>query len=95
VYELVKTLIPVPGSQDLFQEVQKFGDSKIQAAIDASLAKLGDKSGVVFRFDADPGGINAAIAGKFAGQWSLVVAYHHEWKDKTWGYAGLEVARVW
>ena len=94
MYEISKTLVPVAGPVGLYQEVRRFSSPAIQELLETVLARLpADSRGVEITLAADPvSGINAAVALKLSGMWSIAAAYRRSKSD--WA-AGLSVSGRW
>ena len=95
-YDITRTLVPVPGSIGLFQEVRTFSNANIQAAVDRVLASLpADSKGVQLTLEVDPAtGVNAAVALKLSGTWSVSGAFNlSPGGDWAAGFGGAESKR--
>jgi len=75
------------------QEVRKFSDLGVQAAINGALAGIGsDARGAVLQLEKNETGYNAAIAAKLNGHWSVALGYN----KAEWGHAvGTTVKFSW
>ena len=94
-YDITRTLVPVPGSVGLFQEVRTFSNANIQAAVDRVLASIpADSKGVQLTLEVDPAtGVNAAVALKLSGMWSVSGAFNLS-PGGDWA-AGFGIAGRW
>jgi hypothetical protein len=82
--------MPVPGGGRL-QEVRVFADSGLQGAINNALASVSERSAVL-QLEKNPSGINAVIAAKLDGHWSVAAA----WQRSDWGDSiGTKVKFSW
>jgi len=72
-------------------EVRFFTDAGLQASINNALVGVTDRSAVL-QLEKNPTGMNAAIAAKLNGHWSVAVA----WQRSDWGDSlGTKVKFTW
>jgi len=85
---IVGQLIPLPiekklelGSSGQLQEVRAFKDSGLQSSINNALAGVSERSAVL-HLEKNPTGLNAVIAAKLDGHWSVAAAFQRsDWGD--------------
>ena len=71
----------VVGADGNMQEVRFFSDSALRESIDSALASVTTDSAVI-EFEKNETGLNAAIAARLNGQWSIAAAYTRDgWGD--------------
>ena len=70
-------------------EVRTFADGKLQADIDAALAKLPSESNVAVLIQADLAGAKVVV-GRNKGPWTVAAIAEYDWKTKNL-QAGAEV----
>jgi len=94
-YDITRTLVPVPGSIGLFQEIRTFSNANIQSAVDRVIAGLpADSKGALLTLEIDPEtGVNMAGALKLSGMWSVSGAF--QVKDMEHWALGFGVAGSW
>lgn len=81
----------VPGANGQPQEVRFFKDSNLQNAIDSALSSVEDSSAIL-QIENNPDGVNAAIAAKLNGHWSIALGFtRSDWGDSV----GAKVKFSW
>jgi hypothetical protein len=79
------------GSNGSSTEVRFFTDAGLQASINNALAGVTERSAVL-QLEKNPTGMNAAIAAKLDGHWSVALA----WQRSDWGDSlGTKVKFSW
>jgi hypothetical protein len=72
-------------------EVRQFSNPQLQASINNALAGL-DARAAILHLEANPSGLNAAIAANIDGHWSVALGYSRG----DWGWAaGTSVKFAW
>lgn len=80
-----------PGASGAPVEVRRFESPQLQASIERALAAVTERAAVL-HLEANPTGLNAAIAAKLDGHWSVALGYARG----DWGWAaGTSVKFAW
>ena len=64
------------------QKIRVFSDTALQASINNALAGV-EEGSAILNLENNPEGLNAAVAAKLNGHWSIALAY----RKAEWGHA--------